>query len=112
MSSALPARRSTAAPSRGPHGRLARLALASGAAFAAAVALVVFFDLVGIDAEDNWLALVVLAVMAAGVLGSFAAFALSLARIRSGSGPLLWLPFSVFPAIVAFVVLGELFWWE
>jgi hypothetical protein len=25
---------------------------------------------------------------------------------------LLWLPLSVFPALAAFLVLGEAFWWE
>jgi hypothetical protein len=44
---------------------------------------------------------------------SLAAFALALAaKIKHERWALLWLPLSLFPAFLAFLVLGELFWWE
>ena len=41
------------------------------------------------------------------------AFALGvMLSVRSYPRTRLWLPLTVFPALVAMLVLGELFWWE
>jgi len=48
-----------------------------------------------------------------GLLASLAAFALAVvAQVKHERWALLWLPLSVFPALLAFLVLGEAFWWE
>ena len=47
-----------------------------------------------------------------GLLASLAAFALAVvAKLKHERGALLGPP-SVFPALLAFLVLGEAFWWE
>lgn len=48
-----------------------------------------------------------------GLLASLTAFALAVvAKVKHERWTLLWFPLSVFPALFAFVVLGEVFWWE
>jgi hypothetical protein len=48
-----------------------------------------------------------------GLLASLAAFALAVvAKVKHERWALLWLPLSVLPALLAFVVLGEALWWE
>src|SRR3970282_1951542 len=48
-----------------------------------------------------------------GLLASLAAFALAVvAKVKHEQWALLWLPLSVFPALLAFLLLGEAFWWE
>lgn len=48
-----------------------------------------------------------------GSLTAAAAFAMAVtATARRQAHAMLWLPLSVFPASVAFVVIGELVWWE
>jgi hypothetical protein len=68
----------------------------------------------GADAtSDNWVAVLVGIGLFGGLLASFVGFALAaVAKIGHEPWRMLWLPLSVFPAVVAFFVLGELFWWE
>jgi hypothetical protein len=87
-----------------------RWSVSGGAVFALAVLLVA---LLGSSAEDNWVAVVLLAAMVAGIFTSLAALVLGLiARVRGAHAPWSWVPLVVFPAIIAFLVLGEAFWWE
>jgi phosphoglycerol transferase MdoB-like AlkP superfamily enzyme len=64
--------------------------------------------------EDNWVALLVTAMaFGPGLVGSLAAFVLAIvAKIKHERWARLWLPLCTFPAFLAFLVLGELFWWE
>ena len=103
------------------HGRarLARAAfrLAEAALIATLSAISVFSAAYAIGGarttEDNWLGLLVMVAMFTGFLASLAAFVLALAaKIRREPWPLLWLPLSVFPGLLTFMVLGEAFWWE
>jgi protein-S-isoprenylcysteine O-methyltransferase Ste14 len=82
--------------------------LASAAIFAVAYAVG------GCSAtEDNWVGFLGVVSLLGGLVASLAAFALALAaKIEHEQRALLWLPFSLFPALLAFVVLGELLWWE
>jgi drug/metabolite transporter (DMT)-like permease len=79
-------------------------------AFALAVALVA---LLGERAEDNALAWSLLGLMVAGLVSSLTAFVTAIiGRIRRRRTRRDWIPLAIFPAIVAFIVLGEAFWWE
>jgi hypothetical protein len=63
--------------------------------------------------EDNWVAVLGSTVAFVGLLASLAAFVLAIvAKIRREHWTLLWAPLCIFPASVAFLVLGEAFWWE
>ena len=63
--------------------------------------------------EDNWVGLLGAVSFLGGLLASLAAFVLAVvARAKRERWALLWLPLSLFPALFAFVVLGEVFWWE
>jgi hypothetical protein len=63
--------------------------------------------------EDNWVGFLGAVSLLGGLVASFAAFALALAaKIKHEQWALLWLPLLLFPALLAFLVLGELFWWE
>jgi uncharacterized membrane protein HdeD (DUF308 family) len=63
--------------------------------------------------EDNWVGFLGVVSLLGGLVASLAAFALALAaKIKHEQWALLWLPLLLFPALLAFVVLGELFWWE
>ena len=102
-----------------PHGRLARwaveLSALSGVAFVAAFATVAIAYAIGEEAavEDTTLGLVLVLILAAGLLGSLAAFVMAIvAAVKRERWALLWLPLSVLPAIVLVVSLGEAFWWE
>lgn len=102
-----------------PHTRLTRWAvgLAAAAAVAVVAALAVFAVAVAIGGseatEDNWVGFLVVSLVFGGLLASLAAFALAVvAKVRHEPWALLWLPLSVFPALIAFLVLGETFWWE
>lgn len=68
----------------------------------------------GADAtEDNWVGYLVGVAVFGGLLASLGSFLLALvAGIRHERWAVLWLPMSVFPALMAFLVLGEAFWWE
>ena len=89
--------------------------LASGAAVAVAVAVYgVAYAAGGTDAtEDNGVGLLTVALTVVGLVASMTAFALGvMLSVRSYPRTRLWLPLTVFPALVAMLVLGELFWWE
>lgn len=102
-----------------PHGRLARwavrLSAVFGAAFAASIAAVVIAYAVGSESavEDTLLGAALAIIALTGLLGSLAAFlAAIVAKAQHERWTLLWLPLCVFPALLAFLVLGEAFWWE
>ena len=99
--------------------RLVRWAVGLAAATAIAIAtlLVIFavaYAIGGSGAtEDNWVGFLGMVLLFGGLLASLAAFALALvATVKHERWALLWLPLSVFPALLAFLVLGEAFWWE
>ena len=101
------------------HTRLARWAVGLSAVFGAAVVATIITFAVGYAVggqsaiEDNWVAWLGLALALAGLLASLAAFGLAIvAKIRRERWTLLWAPLCAFPAFVAFLVLGEAFWWE
>ena len=91
--------------------------LAAAVAIAIAASFVMFavaYAIGGAGAtEDNWVGFLGMVALLGGLLASLVAFALAVAaKVRHEWGALLWLPLSVFPALLAFVVLGEAFWWE
>lgn len=101
------------------HTRVARWAV--GLAEAAAVVLVVGFGVLGVAyvvggssaVEDNWVGALAAASLYGGLVTSLTGFTLAVAaRVKREGWSLLWLPLSLFPALVAFLVLGEAFWWE
>lgn len=111
----------TVAPGRtpisvGPAVRWA-VGVAAAAAVAIATSLAIFavaYAIGGSGAtEDNWVGFLVAVSLLGGLLASLAGFALALvAKVKHERWGLLWLPLSVFPALLAFLVLGEAFWWE
>lgn len=63
--------------------------------------------------SDNWVGLLGAVALLGGLLVSLAAFVLAIpARVKHEQWAWLWLPLFVFPALLIFIVLGELFWWE
>lgn len=87
------------------HTPLARwaVALAAVAAVMITVALVVF----GFVGEGLGV------LFSGGVMASFAAFAMGVvAMIKHERWAMLFIPLTVFPAALAVLVLGEMFWWE
>ena len=63
--------------------------------------------------EDNWVGFLGGVSLLAGLPASLAAFGLAVvAKVRHERWALLSLPLSVFPALLAFLVFGEAFWWE
>ena len=111
-----------AAISVGPapaHSRLARWAVGLAAAVAVVIAasfaiFAVAYAIGGSGAtEDNWVGFLVMVLLLGGLLASLAACALAVvAKVKHDRWALLWLPLSVFPALLAFLALGEAFWWE
>ena len=102
-----------------PHGRLARLAvhlsIVFGAASATSIAAVVIAYAVGVESavEDTLLGASLGVTAFVGFLGSLAAFlAAVVAKVRHEPWTMLWLPLCMFPALLAFLVIGEAFWWE
>ena len=102
-----------------PRTRLTRWAVGLAAAAAAAVvaALALFGVAVAIGGseatEDNWVGFLDATLLYGGLLASLTAFALAVAaKVKHEPWALPWLPLSVFPALIAFLVLGEAFWWE
>lgn len=98
---------------------MARVAVRLGAGALAAVAtgLGAFGVATAIGGQeataDTWAGFLVVALTASGTLVSLAAFgAALLAQARGERSRALWLPLVLFPAVAAFLVLGELFWWE
>lgn len=106
------------APAATP-GRLARWAIGFGGAAIALTALAIGTYAVGYavggeDAvSDTWVGMLSAGSYFGAVGMSLAAFVLGVtAKVKHDHSPLLWLPLAVLPALVAFVVLGEAFWWE
>ena len=63
--------------------------------------------------EDNWVAYLGGAVALVGLMAALAAFVLAIvSTVKGERWGLLWVPLCAFPACVAFLVLGEAFWWE
>ena len=63
--------------------------------------------------EDNWVGLLGGVALVGGLAVSLVAFALAVAaRVKHERWAPLWLPLSVFPALLALVMFAELFWWE
>jgi len=105
-------------PAQG-HSRLARWAVGLAATVVVAIAassaiFAVAYVVGGSGAtEDNWVGFLSMVSLLSGLLVSLAAFALAVvARLKHERWALLWLPLSVFPALLAFLALGEAFWWE
>jgi hypothetical protein len=101
------------------HTRLARWAVGMAAAVAvtilvSAAIFAMAYAIGGPGAtEDNWVGLLGVVSLLGGLVASLAAFTLALAaKIKDEQWALLWLPLFLFPALLAFLVLGELFWWE
>lgn len=99
--------------------RLARWAVRIAAVVA--VALVVSFAIFAVAygvggwgaIDDKWVGFIVAVSLLGGLLASLVAFALAVtSRVKHERWAMLWLPLSLFPAILAFLMLGELFWWE
>ena len=102
-----------------PHSRRAqqsvRLAAVAIVSIATSVTLfAVAYAIGGADATaDNWVGVSVVLLLFGGLFASLAAFVSAvLALARRERWALLWLPLSVLPAVLAFIVLGEAFWWE
>src|SRR3990170_8966140 len=99
--------------------RLARWAVGLAGAVVVAIAasfaiFAVAYAIGGSGAtEDNWVGFLGMVSLLGGLLASLAAFALAVvARVKHERWTLLWLPLSLFPALLAFLLLGEAFWWE
>lgn len=109
----------TAVPDDEPRTWVPRWAvgLAAAAAVVIATAAAIFavaYAIGGSGAtEDNWVGFLVMVLLFGGLLASLAAFALAVvAKVKHERWARLWLPLSVFPALLAFLVLGEALWWE
>src|SRR3989304_7143040 len=101
------------------HSRLALWAV--GLAAAVAIAIATSFAIFAVAyasggsgaTEDNWVGFLGMVSLLGGLLASLAAFALAVvAKVKHERGTLLWLPGSGFPALLAFLLLGEAFWWK
>jgi hypothetical protein len=56
---------------------------------------------------------VVVIALLGGLFVSFVVFVIALAVvIRHERWAPLWLPLLLFPAVLSFLIVGELFWWE
>ena len=87
----------------------------SGGAIAASLAAVGIAYAIGAESavEDTLLGWVLMSMAVMGFLGSLGAFlAAIVAKVKHEPWALLWLPLSAFPTLLAFLVLGEAFWWE
>jgi uncharacterized membrane protein len=101
------------------HPRLGQWSVALSAIVVAVLA--VAFTIMGIayqmngDAgiSDNWVGWTGAIAVLGGLAASLVAFAMAIVdRAKNDHWSLLWLPLSLFPALAAFLVLGEAFWWE
>jgi hypothetical protein len=90
-----------------------RLAVAAPLSIGTALALFGIATAIGgPDATaDNWVGILVGAGLIAAFLTSLAAFTLAIAA-KVNHQRVLWLPIAAFPAVLAFLLLGEAFWWE
>jgi hypothetical protein len=95
--------------------------LAFGAALVVSVVVVVAvavfaiaYAVGGQDAtSDNWVGVLAVLGVVGGLLVSFGAFVTAtVAWLSHERSRMLWLPLLLFPTLLAFVVLGEAFWWE
>jgi hypothetical protein len=105
--------------SRHAHSRLAWWGVVLAALVA--VALATSFAILGVAyaiggsgaTEDNWVGYLVGISLLGGLPTSLAALALALvAKVKHERWSLLWFPLSLFPALAAFLILGEAFLWE
>jgi hypothetical protein len=101
------------------HTRLARCGVGIAAVVAIAILVSAAIFAVGYAiggpgaTEDNWVGYLGAVSLLGGLVASLAAFALALAaKIKHERWALLWLPLLLFPALLTFLVLGELLWWE
>ena len=102
-----------------PLGRLVpwavRLSVVCGAAFAVSAAAVAIAYAVGAESavQDTRLAWCLGLLALTGFAASLAAFlAAIVAKVEHASWTEVWLPLCLFPALLAFLVLGEALWWE
>lgn len=91
--------------------------MASAVAVFVLVAAAVFSIALAVGGEDatsdNWVGALAVVALLGGLLTSLGAFVVAAAAwISHERTRLLWLPLVVFPALLAFVVLGEMFWWD
>jgi hypothetical protein len=105
--------------SRRAHSRLARWGVVLAAFAAVAIAtsfaiLAVAYAIGGSGAtEDNWVGYLAGLSLLSGLPASLAALTLALvAKVKHERWPLLWFPLSLFPTLVALLMLGEAFLWE
>jgi hypothetical protein len=102
-----------------PHSRLAWWAVGLSVVFVVAITaaftmMVIGYAVGGWDAiEDTTLAYATGAVAGVGAVAALGAFGLAIVvKVHDERWTLLWLPLCAFPAFLAFLVLGETFWWE
>ena len=91
------------------------LAEVSAVAVAAGVAALLVAYAIGGDPaiSDTWIAAVAGVAIAGGLLVSLVAFLLAVfARIRHEVAARLWLPTTLFPVLLALLVVAEVFWLE
>ena len=63
--------------------------------------------------EDNWVGFVGAASLLGGLEASLAVFVMAaVTRVRHERSSLLWLPLTLFPTLLAVVLLAEVFWVE
>lgn len=62
--------------------------------------------------DDTWVGLIAAIALIGGLLLSLIGCVLAVLAIRRERRASLWLPLLLFPAIVTFLLIGELFWWE
>lgn len=63
--------------------------------------------------SDNWLGALGAVALYVGLFVSLVAFSMAITvRIKHEKWSWLWLPLIVFPALLVFIVLGDLFWWH
>lgn len=108
-------------PTDPPGGRSLIARWAVGLAAVVAVVVAVSYSIFGVAyavggdkaISDNWVGFLGAFAMLGGLAASFVAFALAIvAKVKHERWVLLWLPLSLFPALLAVVVVAEMFWME
>lgn len=101
------------------HGQLARWSVGISTAVTVMIALsgVIFsvaYAIGGSDGiSDNWVGLLGAVALIGALSASLLAFVFAIAaRIKHEHWAWLWLPIYMLPALLAFIVLGEVLWWE